>query len=94
MLVRIVKIYYNILRNLQIYNERLIFLTRKELNRQRTIEDIESASLSLYEKRGIDGVSISALCKKSEVARSTFYIYFEDKYAVLQKAEDRLLSQL
>lgn len=69
-------------------------MTRKELNRQRTIEDIESASLSLYEKRGIDGVSISALCKKSEVARSTFYIYFEDKYAVLQKAEDRLLSQL
>lgn len=94
MLVRIVKIYYNILGNLQIYNERLIFLTRKELNRQRTIEDIESASLSLYEKRGIDGVSISALCKKSGVARSTFYIYFEDKYAVLQKAEDRLLSQL
>lgn len=73
---------------------RLFFLTRKELNRQRTMDDIERAFLALYEKTGVDGISISDLCKKSGVSRSTFYLYFDDKYAVLQKVEDRLLSQL
>ena len=67
---------------------------RRELNRQRTVADIEQAFLQLYQRDGIDGVSISAVCALSGVARSTFYLYFEDKYAVLQGVEDRLLSAL
>ncbi len=67
---------------------------RKELNRQRTVADIERAFLLLYQQGGIDGVSISALCQHSGVSRSTFYLYFEDKYTVLQAAEERLLSAL
>lgn len=69
-------------------------MTRKELNRQRTIDDIEQAFLALYEKGGIDSVSISGICKTGQISRSTFYLYFEDKYAVLQQVEDRLLKQL
>ena len=67
---------------------------RRELNRQRTVADIEQAFLRLYQQNGIDGVSIAAICAQSGVARSTFYLYFEDKYAVLQGVEDRLLSAL
>lgn len=68
--------------------------TRKDLNRQQTIRDIEDAFLAIYQKDGIDGVSISAICKECHIARSTFYLYFEDKYAILQSVEDRLLSTL
>lgn len=68
--------------------------SRKELNRKRTIQDIEQAFLEIYQQSGIDGVSISAVCQHSGVSRSTFYLYFEDKYAVLQSVEDRLLSAL
>ena len=68
--------------------------SRKELNRLRTIADIEGAFLTLYARVGIDGVSIADLCKACGISRSTFYLYFEDKYAVLQSAEDRLLSEL
>lgn len=67
---------------------------RGALNRQRTIQDIESAFLTLYQRDGIDGVSISGICQTCGIARSTFYLYFEDKFAVLQEVEDRLLSAL
>lgn len=67
---------------------------RKELNRQQTIRDIETAFLHIYQKGGIDAVSISGICQSCGIARSTFYLYFEDKYAVLQGVEDRLLSAL
>lgn len=68
--------------------------SRQDLNRRRTIQDIENAFLALYRERGMAGVSTSALCHRCGVARSTFYLYFEDKYAVLQGVEDRLLAEL
>lgn len=69
-------------------------MTRKELNRLNTIADIEAGFLRLYEKVGIDGVNVASICQESHVSRSTFYLYFSDKYAVLQQAEERLLAQL
>ena len=69
-------------------------MTRKELNRLRTIGDIEAGFLRIYEKTGIDGMSVASICQESHVSRSTFYLYFEDKYAVLQQVEDRLLGKL
>lgn len=69
-------------------------MNRKQLNRQQTIRDIESAFLALYLEGGIDNVNISKLCQGCCIARSTFYLYFEDKYAVLQGVEDRLLAEL
>ena len=69
-------------------------MNRKQLNRQQTIHDIESAFLALYLDGGIDNVNISKLCQNCCIARSTFYLYFEDKYAVLQGVEDRLLGEL
>lgn len=68
--------------------------SRGALNRQRTIQDIEAAFLELYRRGGIDGVSISGVCQGCGISRSTFYLYFEDKYAVLQEVEDRLLAAL
>lgn len=67
---------------------------RRDLNRQRIIQDIENAFLSAYRQKGVDGVSISAICQQCGISRSTFYLYFEDKYAVLQGVEDRLLRSL
>lgn len=68
--------------------------SRRDINRQRTIQDIERAFLSAYRQGGVDGVSISSLCQQCGISRSTFYLYFEDKYAVLQGVEDRLLGCL
>ena len=67
---------------------------RRDLNRQRITQDIELAFLHDYRQKGIDGVSISGICQRCGISRSTFYLYFEDKYAVLQGVEDRLLGCL
>lgn len=68
--------------------------SRRTLNRQRTVQDIEQVFLPLYRQWGIDKVSISEICKKCGISRSTFYLYFDDKYAILQGVENRLLDQL
>jgi len=68
--------------------------TRKEHNRRQTVRDIESAFLSEYRRHGIDGVSIATICGVCGISRSTFYLYYDSKYAVLQDVEARLISEL
>ncbi len=67
-------------------------LSRHDINRERTIRSIEDAFLIEYAAKGIEGISITGLCKSSGVSRSTFYLYFDDKYAVLESIEKRLLD--
>jgi AcrR family transcriptional regulator len=67
-------------------------VSRHDINRERTIHSIEMAFLEEYTVKGIEGVSITSLCKNSGVSRSTFYLYFDDKYAVLENVEKRLLD--
>ncbi len=67
-------------------------VSRHDINRERTIRSIEEAFLKEYSSKGIEGVSITSLCKNSGVSRSTFYLYFDDKYAVLENVEKRLLD--
>lgn len=67
---------------------------RKEHNRNQTISDIEAAFLELYRRGGMDGVSIAMICKICAISRSTFYLYFDSKYAILQQAEQRLQAEL
>lgn len=69
-------------------------LSRREVNKLNTIEHIKKTFLSLYAKNGIDAISVSELCKASGIAKSTFYLYFEDKYAVLESIEDKILDDL
>lgn len=66
--------------------------SRNDINREGTISSIENAFLEEYKIKGIEGISVTSLCKKSGVSRSTFYLYFDDKYSVLQEVEDRLLD--
>ena len=68
--------------------------SRNDINRDQTIAAIEQAFLAEYREKGIDQISITNLCKAGSFSRSTFYFYFEDKYAVLQSVEDRLLADL
>ncbi len=67
-------------------------VSRHDINRERTIRSIEEAFLKEYASKGIEGISITSLCKNSGVSRSTFYLYFDDKYAVLESVEKRLLD--
>ena len=69
-------------------------MNRREFNKRETVRHIRSVFLSLYAKGGIDSLTIHALCRECGIAKSTFYLYFEDKYAVLDAIEEELLSGL
>ena len=68
--------------------------TRKDFNRSETQRHIRNTFLKLYAEKGIDGVTVNELCRNAGIVKSTFYIYFEDKYSVLEEIESELLEYL
>lgn len=56
-----------------------------------TKQNIIDAFWQLYEKGGMNQVSITKICKKAGYNRSTFYAHFKDAYDVLETIETRLL---
>lgn len=68
--------------------------SRHEFNKQETVRHIRNVFMELYAQNGINNITINALCKECNISRSTFYLYFDDKYQVLESVEDELLSIL
>lgn len=49
----------------------------------KTIRAYCNAIIELVENHSIDDITVSMIIKKTESARSTFYRYFQDKYALM-----------
>lgn len=56
-----------------------------------TRKRIVSSYAELLADHDYDKISVSALCKKAGIVRSTFYVYFSDIYDVIQYLEDDLI---
>lgn len=69
-------------------------VNRREFNKQETVRHIRSVFIDLYAKGGINSITINVLCKECGIARSTFYLYYDDKYQVLESVEDEILADL
>lgn len=54
---------------------------KKELKEK----DLFSAAYTLFLKKGIEKTSIDDIAKNAGVAKGTFYLYFNDKYDILDK---------
>ena len=67
---------------------------RREFNKQETLRHIRSTFIELYAQGGINNITIAELCQKCGIAKSTFYLYYEDKYQVLEKVENEVLDGL
>lgn len=52
---------------------------------------IEKAFWKLYGRVPIEKISVSAIAKEAGIHRSTFYLYYEDRYAVLEQMEEQFL---
>ena len=69
-------------------------VNRREFNKQETVRHIRSVFMELYAKGGINSITVNSLCKECGIAKSTFYLYYEDKYQVLEAVENELLDTL
>lgn len=59
---------------------------------QQTKENIIQAFWKLYLQKRINKITVSEICSLSGYNRSTFYVYFEDVYDVLNEIEEKVIT--
>ncbi|AMC94117.1 hypothetical protein AOC36_08985 [Erysipelothrix larvae] len=66
-------------------------LSRKVRYTQSALKD---SLIELMQQKSIGKISITELCEKADINRSTFYKYYKDQYDLLQSIEDDTLTWL
>ena len=64
--------------------------TPNNKRRRESVDRIESAFMELLQKRELHEITVSELCKRSELNRSTFYANFIDIYDLADRIRERL----
>jgi AcrR family transcriptional regulator len=57
--------------------------SRRDRKRERTRDEIYSAAMNLFLRRGFEAVTIEEICHAADVARATFFLHFPAKEALL-----------
>lgn len=69
-----------------------------DIRAQRTRELLRATLEELLEEKSIEDITVSEVCERSTVRRTTFYRHFEDKYAFfewyLSTVTERFLAEL
>ena len=58
----------------------------------KTKRAIQSAFIGLIEEVGFSKINVRMIVERAEINRSTFYLHYFDKYDLLDKFEERILS--
>lgn len=61
---------------------------------ERTDRDITNALLALMEHRRIEKIPVQDILDEALVNRSTFYQHFTDKYAILERLQEKYISEM
>lgn len=56
-----------------------------DIRKQRTLHNIDDAIYELLSQMSFSAISVTKICQKAELGRSTFYQYYFDKYDWLEK---------
>lgn len=67
---------------------------KRENQKERTDRDITRALLSLMDTKPFEKITVQDILDEATVNRSTFYQHFPDKYAVLERLQDKYVSGL
>ena len=59
-----------------------------------TKQQLADALLELLEKQPFHTISVHEICEKADIGRSTFYLHFESKYALLSYCLELKYSEL
>ncbi|WP_442870578.1 TetR/AcrR family transcriptional regulator [Clostridium sp. Cult2] len=63
----------------------IILVSKVEKNKKQKENSLYSAAYDLFTTKGINETAINDIVKKAGVAKGTFYLYFKDKYDILDK---------
>lgn len=65
---------------------------KNDLRSIKTRRAINSAFIELIEKMGFSKINVRMIIERAEINRSTFYLHYLDKYDLLEKFEEGILS--
>ena len=68
--------------------------TRNNQRRRETIAAIDAAFVSLLKGKELKDISVSELCEKAEINRSTFYENYEDVFALANACSEKIEKQV
>lgn len=60
---------------------------------RRTLKLIRDALISLMDEKGFDHITVQDITERAEINRATFYRHYQDKYDLLEKIVNEMLSQ-
>ena len=63
--------------------------TKHNIKYQNTDETIKNAFISLLQTKKIHTITINEICNKSHISRTTFYVHYEDIYALSHDANNK-----
>lgn len=70
-------------------------MVKKDNQRVRLTKTLLKTSLiELMQNKQIHKITIKELCAHAEINRSTFYLYYEDQFALLNEIEDDFLNHV
>lgn len=70
-------------------------MTKKYKNAKRTDAWIRKAFIELVnEKKDIEKITVTELCKRADITKTTFYYHYQDIYSVADEYEDELIAIL
>ncbi|GAA1571049.1 TetR/AcrR family transcriptional regulator [Actinomadura kijaniata] len=67
---------------------------RRERNKQRVRERIYASAISLFAEEGYDQATVDAIADRADVARGTFFNYFQHKEDIINAWEERRGAKL
>lgn len=77
-----------------ILKERLTNMGKLDIKKQQKREALLNTAFDLFTSKGLHKTSISDIVQQANVAKGTFYLYFEDKYDLCNKLIAYKASQL
>ena len=66
-------------------------LNRSSIKTKRIIKSVFAEMLSEYKE--ISRISVSELCERADISRSTFYSHYDDTYSIAQDYENELIDR-
>ena len=65
-----------------------------ERAKQERRRQIIAAAKTVFSDAGYHGASINSIIERAQIARGTFYLYFEDKRGIFEEIVDRVLARI
>lgn len=61
---------------------------------QKTKNEIQKTTLELLKKKNLTDLSVSEICNRANIGRSTFYLHFSDLNDLINQIEEKKMSEI